>query len=215
LFDEAIASGLANEVVFNNKGAALDALGRNEEAVECYKKATYINDKYELAWHNLGNSLFIQEHYWGAARAYTKATRLKSDRKENWSGLAASYSKLGRKRSAGRAIKNLDRFSSVDSSTILLQSDLYLDGGFSDEAVEKCNEYIALKPESVEGYARLGTVEHERGSTTRLSIVLRMLSSRREYKGGLEQPGLHLLLRGVPAESTGLLRQGDQHRPFL
>ena len=163
LFDEAIASGLANEVVFNNKGAALDALGRNEEAVECYKKATYINDKYELAWHNLGNSLFIQEHYWGAARAYTKATRLKSDRKENWSGLAASYSKLGRKRSAGRAIKNLDRFSSVDSSTILLQSDLYLDGGFSDEAVEKCNEYIALKPESVEGYARLGTVEHERG----------------------------------------------------
>jgi len=163
LFDAAIASGLANEVVFNNKGASLDALGRNEEAVECYKKATYINDKYELAWHNLGNSLFIQEHFWGAARAYTKATHLRSDRKENWSGLAASYTKLGRKRNAKKAIERLSRFVSEDSSTVLLQSDLYLDGGFSDLAVEKCNEYISLKPESVEGYARLGTVEHERG----------------------------------------------------
>lgn len=161
LFDQAIAYGLESEVVYNNKGAALDALGRNEEAVKCYRQATAIKKDYELAWHNLGNSLFIREAFGGAARAYARAAIIRATRMENWTGLAASYTKLGRPKKARNAIEALNRFAEEDPSILLLQSDMYLDAGFSELSMRCCREYISRRPHAVEGYARLGSTQHE------------------------------------------------------
>lgn len=160
-FDSAILCGLENEVVYNNKGASLDALGRNAEAVKCYKRATIINKGYELAWHNLGNSLFITETYKDAAHAYSKAAMLKPGRMENWTGLAASYTKLGWSKKAKEAIEALSSFAREDPSILLLQSDMYLDAGLTEESMERCREFIARCPDSVEGFARLGSTQHE------------------------------------------------------
>jgi tetratricopeptide (TPR) repeat protein len=160
-FDSAILCGLENEVVYNNKGASLDALGRNAEAVKCYKRATVINKGYELAWHNLGNALFLRETFKDAARAYSKAAMLKSDRMENWTGLAASYTKLYRPKKAKEAIEALLSFAGKDPSILLLQSDMYLDAGLTEESMERCREFIARSPDSVEGFARLGSTQHE------------------------------------------------------
>ena len=163
LFDRAIDQGVGNEVVWNNRGAALDALARHEEATESYKKASLINPSYELAWHNLGNSLFIQEQFEQAARAYLKAASENPGRKENWSGLAASYSSAGKPRKARAAIAEMDRFVKSDHSTLLLQADLYLEAGFSELAAAKSRAYVSRNPAAVEGYAHLGAAEHEMG----------------------------------------------------
>lgn len=163
LFDSAIAEGADNEVVYNNKGAALDAIGRNIEATECYIKATQINSKYELAWHNLGNSLFVQDMFSEAARSYSRAASLKPDRKENWSGLAAALTKANKKKRAKWAIGKLDKLVDEDPSVILLQADLYADAGFMTEAIARCNEFISRRKDSVEGYAHLGNAEHDFG----------------------------------------------------
>jgi tetratricopeptide (TPR) repeat protein len=163
LFDSAIAEGADSEVVYNNKGAALDAIGRNIEATECYVKATKINSKYELAWHNLGNSLFVQEIFSEAARSYSRAASLKPERKENWSGLATSLTKTNKRKRAKRAIGKLDELTAEDPSVLLLQSDLYVDAGFIADAIARCNEFISRRKDSVEGYAHLGNVEHEFG----------------------------------------------------
>jgi tetratricopeptide (TPR) repeat protein len=161
LFDSAILCGLQNEVVYNNKGASLDALGRNAEAVKCYKRATLLNKEYELAWHNLGNSLYMRESFKDAARAYFKAATLKPDRMENWTGLAASYTKLGRYGKAKEAIGALSGFAREDPSVLLLQSDMYLEAGLTEESMERCREFIVRRPDSVEGLARLGSTQHE------------------------------------------------------
>lgn len=161
LFDSAILCGLENEVVYNNKGASLDALGRSAEAVKCYRRATILNKEYELAWHNLGNSLFIVETFKDAARAYSKAAVLKPTRMENWTGLAASYTKLGRPKKAKEAIAALASFAKNDLSILLLQSDMYLDAGLTEESMERCREFIARSPGSIEGFARLGSTQHE------------------------------------------------------
>ncbi len=163
LFEDALAHGITNEVVYNNKGAALDALGRNSEAVDCYRKATSLNPSYELAWHNMGNSLFIQESYDLAARAYTKASVLNPKRQENWSGLAAAYTKLGRRKKASLVVEELSKFAEDDPSVLLLQTDLFLDAELHEQAILACRKYISKKPEAVEGYARLGNAEHEMG----------------------------------------------------
>ncbi len=164
MFDKAIQSGLESEIVYNNRGAALDALGRNAEAVASYTKATSLASSYELAWHNLGNSLYTQEAYELAARAYSRAASLRPDRRENWSGLAASYAKLGKARKARAAIEHLDEFVRRDDIVLLTQAELYMESGLLEEALDRCEKYVARHPESALGYSHRGNVEHELGA---------------------------------------------------
>lgn len=163
LFDEAIENGVRGEVVHNNRGTTLDALGRCQEAIKCYQKAVSIKPNYELAWHNLGNCLFVQEMYIDAARAYERASKQNAKRKENWSGLAASYSRIGHKKGAAAAVDMLGAFVDNDKTVMLLQADLYLDAGMPQKALEMCEAYIEACPDDVRGYARLGNVAHELG----------------------------------------------------
>src|SRR4030065_2423019 len=163
LFDKVLETGLVNEVIYNNKGTTLDAIGRGDEALACYEKAISLNPSYELAWHNLGNSLFIQELYERSARAYAKAARLNGDRKENFSGLAAAYARAGMKEKAKAAVQKLGRFAEKDDSILLLQADLYLEANHLELGRERCQEYISRHPDDVSGHARLGAMSHEMG----------------------------------------------------
>jgi tetratricopeptide (TPR) repeat protein len=49
-YDKAIELGFDDEVVFNNKGVALDSLGDHREALECYEQAVALSPEYEIAW---------------------------------------------------------------------------------------------------------------------------------------------------------------------
>src|SRR3972149_9899922 len=57
-YSQAIAAGYADEVVWNNKGVALDSLGRHEEALVAYKESLRVDVKYAVAWHNLRDPFF-------------------------------------------------------------------------------------------------------------------------------------------------------------
>lgn len=161
LLDQIIERGTASEVVYNNRGAALDALGRHSDALKAYNEAISLNPRYELAWHNMGNSLLAQEAYDEAASAYAKAADLNPDRMENWSGLASACIRLGRSRKAKLAIDRLSKFAETDFSVLLVQADLYAEAGYLEEAARCCQSYIARRPEAPEGYARLGSVKHD------------------------------------------------------
>ena len=163
LLDQVIDAGQGSEVVYNNKGATLDALQRYDESSECYKKAIHINPGYELAWHNLGNSYLMREMFQRAASAYSRASALNPDRKENWTGLAAAQTKLEKKRAAKAAIRKLSGFVETDPSVLLAQADLYLEAGLQDEAIKACEEYIKRRPGDARGYSTLGSIEHEVG----------------------------------------------------
>ena len=163
LFDKAIEKGLNSEVVYNNKGTTLDALGKSQEAIKSYQKAVSLKPSYELAWHNLGNCLYVQELFADSARAYQKASKLNGKRKENWSGLAASYSRIGKRKQAAAATERLSAFSVEDKSVMLLQADLFLDAGYPQKALERCEAYIEACPDDVQGHTRLGNVAHELG----------------------------------------------------
>ena len=164
LLDDAIAKGLSSVVAYNNKGAALDALGRREAATKCYRAAISCSSSYELAWHNLGNSLFAQERFGGAARAYSRAARLNSDRVENLVGLAESLIENGSVRRARAAIGRLSSAAEKDRSLLLLQADLYVRARDGDAAIERCKKYTSSSPNDALGHANLGGVLHELGN---------------------------------------------------
>ena len=163
LFDRVIGLGMRSETVYNNKGAALDALGRREDAVRNYDLAVRTKPGYELAWHNLGNSRFSEERWSEAAAAYRKAARLNPGRWENLSGLAAAYIRSGQLRKAKSIIGNMSGLARADPSFSLAQAELYLDAGYCDLAVRCCEEYIARNPGPSDGYSMLGTALHEAG----------------------------------------------------
>jgi len=167
LFDEAISSGVDNEVVQNNRGAALDAMGMYEDATESYRASAERSPKYELAWHNLGNCLFSRGLYEDAAEAYRKASALNPTRVQNLAGLANSYSKLGRTRRAKAAVKRLMAEGSADPSVRLTAAEILLDLGLSHEAADVCNEHLRLRGDSLEALTMLGTAQHESGDFAR------------------------------------------------
>ena len=163
LLDDAISKGLSSVVAYINKGAALDALGRREAAAKCYRAAISCSSSYELAWHNLGNSLFAQERFGRAARAYSRASRLNPDRVENLVGLAESLIENGSVRRARTAIERMSRAAEKDSSLLLLQADLHVRARDGDAAIERCKKYTSLSPNDALGHANLGGVLHELG----------------------------------------------------
>jgi tetratricopeptide (TPR) repeat protein len=163
LLDECISREPSSVVAYNNKGAALDAIGRMEAAEECYRAAISRSPSYELAWHNLGNSLFAQERFRAASKAYTRAHSLDAGRVENLIGLAESRVESGRRRKANSAIGLMSAAAERDHSLMLIQADLYVLTREGDKAVERCERYISAHPEDVQGYVHLGGVRHEMG----------------------------------------------------
>jgi len=163
LLDEAISKGLSSVVALNNKGAALDAMGRRAEAARCYRLAISHSPSYEQAWYNLGNCLFAQERYRLSARAYSKAHRLNPGRVENLIGLAESYNESGRRRRARAAIRKIPVAAESDKSLWLVKADLYVEARDGASAVECCEMYIASNPNDSLGYIHLGGVRHEIG----------------------------------------------------
>lgn len=161
LLADAIALDPDNVVALNNKGAALDALGKREAAEACYRRAIALAEDYELAWHNLGNCLFAQEEYSAASKAYAKASGLNSDRAENFIGLAESHTELGNTRRASTAISNIPQAD--DDSHLLTQADLYLTIQLADKAAECCEQYISRHPDDAKGHVHLGGVMQETG----------------------------------------------------
>ena len=58
---------------WNNKGGALAALGRQEEAIRCYDKALEIEPRAPQAWNNKGSALSALDRNEDALRCYDKA----------------------------------------------------------------------------------------------------------------------------------------------
>jgi len=163
LLNEGIAKDQRNVVALNNKGAALDALGRRNEAEGCYRAALALSPTYELAWHNLGNCLFAQERFREAHRAYSRADSLNPSRVENLLGLAEAKIELGNRRGAMATIGRVSAAAEKDHSLLLAQADLYVLLREGEKAVERCDRYISLRPFDVDGYVHLGGVRHEMG----------------------------------------------------
>ena len=164
IFNELISSGFDNEVVYNNRGACLDAMGWSEEASASYRMAVTKSPRYELAWHNLANCLSSRGLHAEAADAYRRAAKLNPSRVANLAGLASSHAKLGRRRRTRSAVRRLVAAAGKDRSVLLLGAEILLDLGAGPEAADVCSEHIRLEGESLDSLVMLGTAYHEAGS---------------------------------------------------
>src|SRR5436189_6439626 len=56
-YERAAAFGYEDHVMWNNRGVALDGLGRHEDAIQAYTRAMQRNSAYEIAASTLWNAI--------------------------------------------------------------------------------------------------------------------------------------------------------------
>src|SRR5438094_419620 len=83
-YDRAAAFGYEDHVMWNNRGVALDGLGRHEDSIQAYTRALQRNPKYEIAAYNLGNAFAQLGQFEEALVAYEKALAINPRYKQAW-----------------------------------------------------------------------------------------------------------------------------------
>jgi tetratricopeptide (TPR) repeat protein len=143
--------------VLNNRGTALEGLGRLEEAHESYAEAAVRDPTYALARHNDGSALFKLGRFEEALASFDAAIELRRDLAETYNFRGAVLQKLDR---FSEALENFERAIALRPSfpdawsnrSIALRA-----LGRLEEAKRSAEEAVRLKPDFVEAMNSLGS----------------------------------------------------------
>src|SRR5439155_1381265 len=92
----AAAFGYEDHVMWNNRGVALDGLGRHEDAIQAYTRAMQRNSAYEIAAYNLGNAFAQLGQFDEALVAYDRALAINPSYPDALYDKALVLARLGR-----------------------------------------------------------------------------------------------------------------------
>jgi len=140
-YDNALQIKPDKHEAWNNRGIALDDLGRKEEAIASYDNALQIKpDKHE-AWYNRGNALSALGRKEEAIASCDYALEIKPDDALAWYNKACCYALWGK---VDEAIETLQRAIELDSE---LREYAKTDSDF--ERIRDDNRFQALMREAV------------------------------------------------------------------
>ena len=95
----------------NNKGFALNELGRHGEAIRCCDRALEIDPESAIAWHNKGVALRNLGRHGEAIQCYDRALEIDPKNGSAWNNKGVVLGNLGR---YGEAIQCYDRALEID-----------------------------------------------------------------------------------------------------
>ena len=142
-YDKAIAINPMNAASWNNKGFALNILGRNEEAIEAYNKAIEIDPMYANAWNNKGLALYTLSLYERAIEAYDKAIEINPKHVDAWNNKGLVLYILEKYEKAIKAFNNAIK---IDPK----HDDAWNNKGFAFIRLGKCKEAIKVFKKAIE-----------------------------------------------------------------
>src|SRR2546429_9913198 len=102
-YERAATFGYEDHVMWNNRGVALDGLGRHEDATQAYTRAMQRNSAYEIAAYNLGNSFAQLGQFDEALVAYDRALAINPSYPDALYDNGLALARLGRATTALQA----------------------------------------------------------------------------------------------------------------
>src|SRR6266508_4208109 len=114
-YDRAVAFGYEDHVLWNNRGVALDGVGRHEDAIQAYTRALRLDPAYEIAAYNLGNACAQLGEFEEALLAYDRALAIKADYPDAMYDKALVLARLGRTKAARLAYDALVRTDTANA----------------------------------------------------------------------------------------------------
>ncbi len=95
-YDKALEFKPDDHAAWNNRGIALDNLGRREDAIASYDKALKLKPDDHAAWNNRGLALVNLGRLEEAIASWDKALEIKPDKHEAWYNRGNALDNLGR-----------------------------------------------------------------------------------------------------------------------
>ena len=120
-FNAAVELYPNNATFVNSLGVAFLALDDTDIAVELFKRATQLDDKFYTAWINLGTSLRKLERYQAAELAFTCAHHLDRTNLEPLSNIVDLLIELRTYKKAEEALENLIKSYGKPEPTLILK----------------------------------------------------------------------------------------------
>jgi tetratricopeptide (TPR) repeat protein len=136
----------ADSAIYGNLGLAVSSKGETEKAIECYKKAIWIDPVNAEAHYNLGNTYLAQERSAEAAGEYQKAIKAKPEYSKAFGNLGVALSWMGR---TDEGIENFRRAAELDPNNIEAYFNLasaLADKGLFDEAIAEYEKVLKMDP---------------------------------------------------------------------
>src|SRR5438132_612249 len=155
-YDRAAAFGYEDPVIWNNRGVALDGLGRHEDAIQAYTRALQRNPRYEIAAYNLGNAFAQPGQFEEALVAYDRALAIKPAYADALYDKALVLARLGRAKPSLQTYEALVRADSANAVAWTRKGQLLEELNKFDEAVDAYNAATAQDPHDGGAWTGLG-----------------------------------------------------------
>ena len=136
--------------LWNNKGASLDALGRYEEAIDCFDQALHVDPRCAAAWLNKGGSLHNLGRDEEANRCFDKAIEIVPQDAGGWANKGVSLRKLGRDEEAVRCFERAIQVDPENAATWYNMGNTVNRLGMYDQAISCYEQALKIDPHNVE-----------------------------------------------------------------
>ena len=150
--------GVDEADLHNNRGVALERLGRHEEAEAAYRAAIARRGDYGLAWINLGSILRTRKQPAAAVEALQKATSLVPNNARAWNLLGVTLRAQGDRDGARAALERAVSLRQDYAIALYNLGNLEFAEGRSEAARELFSKAVAADPKYVQAIANLGNV---------------------------------------------------------
>jgi serine/threonine protein kinase/Flp pilus assembly protein TadD len=134
--------------VWTNLGKALEARGRNAEALRCFRQATRVDPKRAMVWFNLGNHLRDNGESAEALSCYRQSLALDPNDADAWNNLGVACSNT---RQPDEAIRCFRQALVIDAKNFFALNNLgslLKNKGERAEAIECFRQAIVIDPKS-------------------------------------------------------------------
>jgi predicted O-linked N-acetylglucosamine transferase (SPINDLY family) len=155
LFDQALALSPDFASAHANRGVALLALGRRDEAVTSFRRAVDLDSSHINGWHGLGNALGAQNDLTGAEAAFRKVLAINPRYHEARNNLGEALQRQGRMDEAIEAFSEALR-QAPDSALIEYNLGVTIQlSGQPAEALAHYRRALELQPDYVKAHSNV------------------------------------------------------------
>jgi predicted O-linked N-acetylglucosamine transferase (SPINDLY family) len=151
-----------NHVAWNNLGACYNALYRQADAADAYRKSIAINAGYEPAWNNLGNVLLDLEQPLEAIAAYQRTLAINPAHADAHAHLGNALRDLGRLDEAVAAYARALEFKpdhAVAEGMMLHQMQYICDWSRQEQMLARCAA-LGIETAGITPFAGLSMEDH-------------------------------------------------------
>lgn len=157
-YERAIELDPTYTIYWNDKGVALEALGRPQEAIVAYDRAIRLEPNYALAWDNKGDALMSLGAWAQALVAYQKAAEMASDNQDvYWNDVCTALTNLRRYEESLAAVDRALKIDNKWAYTWRNRADVLLNlPDRAREALAAAERAVGRDKNSVRGWALYG-----------------------------------------------------------